>query len=207
MATRERISDEELARRAREGCARSFETLVGRFQVPLIHFLRQRTNAAEAEDLAQDTFLRAYENLDRYDPGRRFSTWLFTIGYRLCANARRKTRPAGDDRHLGEVESDQPTPDDAVSGREGRGRLWETAVTMLSEPEFTAVWLHYVEDLPTAEIGSILGRSRGAVKTMLLRSRRKLSHVLREIDEIDQAKADDPPPQPPGRERVEANHD
>ena len=70
-------SDEELARCAQEGCTASFEELVRRFQVPLLHFLRRWTTTEEAEDLVQDTFLRAYRNLHRYRPTARLATWLF----------------------------------------------------------------------------------------------------------------------------------
>ena len=69
-------SDEELVARAQQGCAESFEELVRRYQVPLVHFLRRRGDADEAEDVAQEAFLRAYENLARYRPRWRFSTWL-----------------------------------------------------------------------------------------------------------------------------------
>ena len=69
--------DEELARRAQLGCTDSFEELVRRFQVPLLRFLGRRTSAVDAEDLLQDTFVRAYQNLQRYRSAWRFRTWLF----------------------------------------------------------------------------------------------------------------------------------
>ena len=59
-------SDEDLALRAQQGCADAFEELVRRYQVPLVRFLRRLGNGAEAEDLTQDTFVRAYENMHRY---------------------------------------------------------------------------------------------------------------------------------------------
>ena len=89
-------SDEELACRAQGGCAASFEQLLRRFQTPVLHFLRHRGLAADAEDLTQETFLRAYENLHRYSRRWAFSAWLFTIARRTSINHRRRLRPTDD---------------------------------------------------------------------------------------------------------------
>ncbi len=172
------LNDEELARRAQNGCTSSFEELVRRFQTPLVHFLRQMAQFAEADDLAQDTFLRAYENLHRYDGTGRFSTWLFTIGRRLCLNARRRAKRSGDMPFPENIVGKGPSPSEIVANEEHNGRLWRIVAQLLSEPEYSAVWLHYVEGMTTAEIGCVVGRSRGAVKTMLFRSRQKLLGAL-----------------------------
>ncbi len=179
------LSNEELARQAQLGCTTSFEELVRRLQVPLVHFLRQITRAGEADDLAQDTFLRAYENLNRYNGSSRFSTWLFTIGRRLCLNANRRTRPDGDSRLTDTLEAREPSPPSIVADREHKTRLWQEAARLLSETEYSTVWLHYVEGMTTAEIAEIVGCSRSAVKTMLFRSRRKLSKALHQLDPAD----------------------
>src|SRR5215470_3615985 len=92
------ISLEELAARARGGSRVSFDEIVVRLRPRLVAFLARRlADAAEAEDVAQETFLRAYDHLDRYDPARPFTTWLFAIGKNVAANqavgrARREAR-------------------------------------------------------------------------------------------------------------------
>src|SRR4051794_35378927 len=74
-------------------CDACFESLVRRFQVPLLHYLLRRTaSRADAEDLVQESFLAAYKNLASYDSRWRFSTWLFTIANRLATSAARKGR-------------------------------------------------------------------------------------------------------------------
>jgi len=186
MPTSARPSDEDLARQAQAGCMASFEELVRRFQVPLVHFLRQGAQSDEADDLAQDTFLKAYENLHRYNGSSRFSTWLFTIGRRLYLNARRRVEPDGATRLAETVEAREPPPPKIAADREHYERLWHIASRLLSEPEYTAVWLHYVEGMATAEIGPIVGRSRVAVKTMLFRSRQKLVEALSLLDPNEQ---------------------
>ncbi len=160
----------------------SFEELVRRLQMPLVHFLRQMARADVADDLAQDTFLRAYENLHRYNGSSRFSTWLFTIGRRLCLNANRRVQPGGDAQLPKSIESHEPAPPQIAIRRESQARLWQMAAELLTEPEYSAVWLHYVEGMATAEIGRVVGRSRVAVKTMLFRSRKKLIDAFDKTD-------------------------
>src|SRR6185503_19422644 len=77
---RETHTPEELALQARSGSMASFEKLVARFQYTLRNYLAKRTGSSEdAEDLAQETFLRAWRHIGSYDQRWRFSTWLFSI--------------------------------------------------------------------------------------------------------------------------------
>jgi len=179
-------TDEELARQAQQGCSASFEQLVRRFQVPLSQFLRYRSGPVDVEDLVQDTFVRAYENLHRYRDSRRFSTWLFTIGRRLSINRARRHRSMADSEALESVDSPAPPPEQVVANEESRCRLWRLAGDVLTERQHTAVWLYYVEDLPVRQIAHVLGRSSSAVKTLLFRARRRL---LQEMASAEQAAA------------------
>ena len=120
-------SDEQLACRARQGCATSFDLLLRRFQTPLLHFLRRQGFAADAEDLTQEAFLRAYGNLHRYDCRWPFSTWLFTIARRTSLNHRRRLRPTADGGAVEAARSDSPAPLDALVADEDRRRLWDRA--------------------------------------------------------------------------------
>jgi len=178
MAAIEQPSDEELASRARRGCLDSFQRLVRRLQVPLVHFLRRRVSESEADDLAQETFLRAFQHLDQYDDGYRFRPWLFTMAHRLSINASRRRQPSGQVAHWDQLPDDAPAPSQQADDEEQRERLWRAAAEVLDEIEVTALWLHYVEELSTEEIGRVLGRSRSAVKTMLFRARRRLADKL-----------------------------
>jgi len=171
-------SDEELACRAREGCADSFEQLMRRFQAPVLHFLRRRGASCDAEDLLQETFVRAYTNLHRYRPKWRFATWLFTIARRVSINHARRERPAADGEPLRPAESGEPGPLEKMVAEENRRSLWDAAAKTLGQEELTAVWLYYVEEMPTRDIAAVLERSRVSVKTMMFRARRKLRILL-----------------------------
>jgi RNA polymerase sigma-70 factor (ECF subfamily) len=177
------MSDEDLAWRARQGCLASFEQLVRRFQTPVLQFLRRRGFSADAEDLAQDTFCRVYENLHRYNRRWAFSAWLFTIARRTGLNHRRRKHPTADTAAVATAPSNAPEPIEALVVAEGRGRLWDLAATVLSEEQVTALWLHYVEDMPLAGVALVLGRTRASVKILLFRARRRLLPLLGEFDD------------------------
>lgn len=178
-------SDEELACRAREGCAVSFEHLVRRFQAPVLHFLQHRGAGADAEDVLQETWIRAYQNLGSYRARWRFATWLFTIARRASINHSRRRTPSSNesssDDALSSMASRVPGPHDAVAGEEDRQRLWSAAARILSEEELTAVWLYYVEEFSTREIAAVLERSWVAVKAMLYRARKRLLPLLEDL--------------------------
>jgi len=174
-------SDEELAARAQAGCMESFEELLRRFQVPLLRFLRRLGPAADAEDVLQETFLRAYSRLRFYQSRWRFATWLFTIARRASINYHRRPRPSADEAAVLRIASPADGPAEAVAAAEGRRYLWQAAERTLTADEVAALWLHYVDGMPVSEIAAVLDRSRAAVKTMMFRARKKLLPLVREL--------------------------
>lgn len=175
-------SNEELACRAQEGCARSFEELLRRFQTPVLHFLLHQGAAADAEDLLQETLVRAYTRLGQYRRQWRFSTWLFTIARRLSINHHRRSRPAAGGEAIGSAESALPGPVESAITDENRRYLWAKAAEVLTEEEMTALWLCYVEGMPAREIAAVLDRSWVSVKTMMFRARKKLLPLVKELE-------------------------
>jgi RNA polymerase sigma-70 factor (ECF subfamily) len=175
-------SDEELVGRAGQGCAWSFEELCRRYQVPLLEWFRFRRHAADSEDLLQETLLRVYRNLHRYDPRWRFATWLFVIARRVSINHHQRFLVPADSEALESVPSPTRDPVQIAAENETRTQLWDVVRQVLTDEEAMALWLHYVEDLPTHEIAAVLGRSRVSVKTMMFRARKKLRPHLRQAD-------------------------
>lgn len=168
-------SDEELACRARAGSSSSFEELVRRFQVPLLRFLMRRLPCqSDAEDVLQDSFVRAYQRLDQYQESRPFRTWLFTIGYRLAISHNRKTHLAETPHSVSELSEAGELPLQRLSREEEQTQLWQVARDVLSPEQYSAVWLYYVEEMKAGEIAQVLGRSWVATKTMLHRARKRL---------------------------------
>jgi RNA polymerase sigma-70 factor (ECF subfamily) len=180
------LTDEQLAYRVQKGDRASFEVLVRKYQVPLLRFIRERVHSeADAEDIVQDAFVRAYQRIDRYRDAWRFSTWLFTIAHRLAISHLRARRP----RNLATGEEIALAPDHHADSQPGRKitelesskRFWDIAAASLSEEQMAAVWLFYVEGLSAPEVAKVLDRSWVSVKTMLFRARRKLEPSLAEL--------------------------
>lgn len=167
-----------LVRQAQSGCRESFELLVDQYSVRLFQFLSRLTpTAQDAEDLTQETFVRAYRALDRYQPRFRFSTWLFTIARRAAANQYRARRPAVE--LPAERADDAPDPAQVLEAKDQRVHLWELART-LKPGQYQALWLRYGEGFSLQETACILGRTGISTKVLLHRARLALARKFRQ---------------------------
>ncbi len=179
MAPLSQQSPEELAVRAQAGggpALSCFGELVNRYEVRLFNFLLRRTRCrADAEELTQESFLRAWERIQSYDPAWKFSTWLYTIGSRLAVSKHRKLgreRTWDSFDRSGEVGVDPlEVGDDRRLGR----RLWNLAEEALSPDQQTALWLRYAEDMAIGEIARVMGKSQVGVRVCLFRARQTLA--------------------------------
>ncbi|HMG53136.1 MAG TPA: sigma-70 family RNA polymerase sigma factor [Kofleriaceae bacterium] len=173
----------QLAARARDGDRGAFDELVVRHRPRLVAFLARRlADTADAEDVAQETFLRAFDHLASYDPGRPFATWLFAIGKNVAANhavarARREARDRGSAAVAAEAAAG--TAVGAAVDTAGGGGVWQRAAAVLSRDAYRALWLRYAQGLSVREIAGELRRSSVAIKVMLFRARRRLLQEVR----------------------------
>lgn len=162
--------DPLLARQAKEGSSAAFGTLVHRYHTRVYTFLLTLTrHRQDAEDLTQETFLRAWNKFHHFDPALPLLPWLFTIARRQSIAALRKSRP---------LPPDLPFPSEAEPASPALW-LWETAKRELGPDAYSALWLHYREELPLKEVAGVLGKREGAVKVMLHRARKSLADALR----------------------------
>lgn len=169
-------TDEELATLAQGGARAAFGELVERFEGRLVAFLRRRTRSAQtAEELAQETFLRAWQSLARYRDQYRFSTWLFTIANRLAVDHYRlalRERGTSVGERVAAPAADRP------QRLEELGRTWAVAERVLSEEQSAALWLRYGADLGIPDIAHVLGRTNVGVRVLLFRARERLAKEL-----------------------------
>ncbi len=173
-------SCESLARDAQAGSRAAYAALVGRYEHRLYSFLLRRVgNRDDAAELAQETFVRAFVSLPRYDPERRFSTWLYTIAVRLAAShyRDRSRRPTltEDPEALPRNHVDNTPHTDL---REDASQVWTLARALLSNEQQTALWLRYVEDLAIPEIAHVMNRPVIWVRVALFRARQRLAEAL-----------------------------
>lgn len=180
-----RDDDGPLVRRAAEGCVDSFAALLDRHQVPVAHFVRQTLGGggADVDDVVQEVFLRAHRRLADYDDRWAFSTWLFTIARRCCLNhvrseRRRRRRDTAVVRP--ETTAADGDPQAVAMASEDGASLWAAARVVLTERQFTAIWLRYVEDLAVEDVAAVIGCPPGTAKTLLFRARVRLASILDE---------------------------
>lgn len=166
------LSVDDLAARAQRGDEACFQELVSRLRAPLTAFLARRlTRPDDADDVVQETFLRAYRFIDRYDPERRFSTWLFAIGKNVAANHRSAARRRADVERSGASEEAVAAAEPSAAEAD---ELWQAARRVLGNDSYRALWLRYAQDMSVGEVARELGRSVVATKVMLFRARKKL---------------------------------
>lgn len=171
------MSDSELIVRAllRQDQA-AFGELVRRHQSAVRHFLRHLTrgDAALADDLAQETFIRGWQNLVRFQNRSSFLTWLLGIAHNQWRNARRRQRTLPvEPKHLDQLES-VPASTTLSDLREDLTR----AMSSLSPEEQSVLHLGYQQGLSHGDIAEILNLPLGTVKTHLDRGKEKLRPLL-----------------------------
>lgn len=174
--------DTELVGRARRGEVSAYEELVRRYQ-GIAHRVAYLVtgDAAEAEDAAQQAFVKAYRALDRFDVERAFRPWLLRIVSNEAHNLRRSAgrRTSLELTVAREVDPAVPSPEHNALARERRQELLR-AVNRLDEDQRRVVALRYFLELSEAEMSEILDVPRGTVKSRLARAMARLRQTLAE---------------------------
>ncbi|HKF41489.1 MAG TPA: RNA polymerase sigma factor [Thermoanaerobaculia bacterium] len=181
----EELSDEEVVRRVRDGDAELFAKLIRRYDQRVYRCARAvLANDAEAEDVTQEAWVRAYQHLGQFAGRARFSTWLTRIAlHEAFARSRRGRKLMSLDEDPSRKEEllrndpDSTTPEKETLGRELRVLL-EEAIESLPETYRIVFMLREVEGLDTAEAAEALGLTEDAVKTRLSRARALLRRDL-----------------------------
>lgn len=151
---------------------------------------RMLGNRHEAEDMAQEAFIRAYVNIASFNINLKFSTWLYRIATNLCIDRIRKKKPdyyldaevAGTDglTMYSQIPANTTSPEDEVESIELQ-EVIQREITRLPEKYRSVIVLKYIEELSLNEISEILDMPLGTVKTRIHRGREALRHQLRNV--------------------------
>jgi RNA polymerase sigma-70 factor, ECF subfamily len=181
-------SDAEVIQRCRRGEVEPFSLLVTRYQDRIYNLaFRLLERPEDALDVAQETFIRAYESLARFDTRRPLAPWLFRIATNLCYGLLRKRRPEVSFETVEEGEADASLRAGSADFagdplqqvlKAARDEQIQQAVLALPEPYRTAVLLRYQEELSYEAIATALEMPVGTVKTCLHRARQRLRKLL-----------------------------
>lgn len=186
------LSDEWLVRRCRAGDRTAFNELVSRHYRGIYRLtLRMVGNPTDAEDMTQETFVKAYAALAQFDTAQKFTTWLYAIASHLCIDHARKRRvptvaweeedsEGGIISLVDRLPDDAPQPDEVLERSELSAQV-QRAVLSLPPKYRAVVVLRHIEDLSIEEIAKTLDMPQGTVKTNLFRARDMLAKKLKDI--------------------------
>ena len=184
------MTDSEVVQASLDGDPRAFGELVRRYDQRLLNFVYRTIGDRErGQDLVQETFVRVYRHLHRFDQTKKFSTWIYTIASNLAKNELRnrsrnplvlfqtlKKHWDADHRPL-EWEDTQYKPDDLFRKRNLRAKV-EEAVKQLPEHHRIVFVLREMEGKTYEEIADITGCNLGTVKSRLNRARNNFAHII-----------------------------
>lgn len=187
-----KLTDQEVVAQARAGRETAYRELIGRYERPVFSIIyRLVRDRALAEDLAQDTFVKVLNALDRYDPKQKFSSWIFKIAHNTAIDRLRKREVdtlsldgSPNARTEDDVEatrivvaSTEESPEEYAVSREIGSEI-EKALARLRPEYRTAIMLWHIEDRPYEEIAEIMEIPLGTVKTFIHRARNELRKHL-----------------------------
>ncbi len=176
-------------RKARRGDSNAFAALVRSMQRPVYGLcLRLLRTEGEAAEVAQEAFLRAYQNLEKYDDARPFDLWVMTIARNLCLDIlrrRQKLQTEDVEDHSHSLDSGEQNAEDRAIARQERQSL-EDAMNTLSVDDREVLALYYVQKRTTKEIAEIVGVAPGTIMARLFRAREKLRQRMQPAEPRNQ---------------------
>lgn len=166
-----------------EGDTNAFAILVDRYKDLVFTLaLRMLKNREEAEEVAQDTFIKTYKSIETFKGDSKFSTWIYRVAYNTSLDRIKKNR-----KHLNNVEINEFTAhqvvtiDNALDNMEVKEReeAIQRCIDELPSEESFLLTLYYFDDLSLNEISKIVGITANSIKVKLFRSRKKLATILK----------------------------
>jgi len=177
------ISDQHYIDKILQGDANAFAVLVDRYKNMIFTLaLKMIKNREEAEEVAQDTFIKAYNSLTKFKGDSKFSTWIYRVAYNTCLDRLKKNKKEDNNISIDEFSAHLiKTMDNALSALEDneRKQTIQHCLNLLPREENFLLTLFYFEDQSLEEIGKIMSINANNVKVKLFRSRQKLAVILK----------------------------
>jgi RNA polymerase sigma-70 factor (ECF subfamily) len=172
-ATGSERTEAEIVRATLAGNSHAFSDIIRLHHRRVYNFLHQMTRQhQDAEDLTQQTFIKAFHSLARFQPHRPLINWMLTIARNTALNHFRDTKKW--DEIPADAATSEPSPVRAAETRERSENLWARARALLSPREFEILWLRFAEELSTAETATVVGLTETHVKVIVHRARQTL---------------------------------
>jgi RNA polymerase sigma factor (sigma-70 family) len=177
------IPDQHYIDKIIQGETNAFAVLVDRYKDMIFSLsLKMIKNREEAEEVAQDTFIKIYNSLNKFKGDSKFSTWIYKIAYNTCLDRLKKNKKEENNISIDEFSAHLiKTMDNALSALEEKERKQtiQNCLNLLPSDENFLLTLFYFEDQSLEEIGKIMSITANNVKVKLFRSRQKLAVILK----------------------------
>jgi len=167
-----------------EGNTSAFSTLVDQYKDLVFSLaLRMMKNKEEAEEVAQDTFIKVYKSLSKFKGDSKFSTWIYRVAYNTCLDRLKKNKRQQQTVTIDEYTENQvKTLDNAYDQleRKEREQAIQNCLRLLPSEDGFLITLYYFEEQSLEEISKVIGLKPNNVKVKLFRARKKLATILKE---------------------------
>jgi RNA polymerase sigma-70 factor (ECF subfamily) len=140
-------------------------------------------NREDAEEISQDTFIKAYKNLEKFKGDSKFSTWLYRIAYHACLDSIKKNKKHQNTFEINEITFNQiKSVENILEGieRKERAKIMNDCLLKLPEEERAVIWMFYYDELSLKEIIEVTKLSEANIKVKLHRARKKLLAIVEE---------------------------
>ncbi|WP_405607186.1 RNA polymerase sigma factor [Polaribacter sp. Asnod1-A03] len=166
------------------GDVNAFAYLVDNYKDLVFSLAYKMTKSREeAEEISQDTFIKAYKNLSKFKGDSKFSTWLYRITYHACLDAIKKNKNNNNSLEINEVTFNQiQSVENILQGieRKERSKIMNDCLLRLPEDERALIWMFYYDELTLKEIIEVTQFSEANIKVKLHRARKKLLNIVKE---------------------------
>lgn len=166
------------------GDVNAFAYLVDAYKSMVFSLVFKMTkNREEAEEICQDTFIKAYKNLSKFKGDSKFSTWLYRIAYHASLDAIKKNKNNNNTIEINEITFNQiKSVDNILEGieRKERAKIMNDCLLKLPEEERSIIWMFYYDELSVKEMMEVTQFSEANIKVKLLRARKKLLAIVEE---------------------------
>lgn len=185
----ESLTDQQLITLYREGNVNAFEGIINKYSQILYRFVFRITNNRDmSHDIVQESFIKAWKNIKKYDLNKSFKTWIFTITQRVTIDNLRKIKSINfSDLNSDEIVFEDNIPDeellpDQIFEKAENIKLIQDSLQNLSVENRTILLLHHGEDMTFDEISQITGKSINTIKSQYRRSLIKLREIINKIN-------------------------
>ena len=179
----ENNNDDYYIAKTLNGDTQSFGTLVENYQTMVFSLaLKMLKHREEAEEVAQDTFIKAYKSLSKFSGKSKFSTWLYRIAYNTCLDRIKGNTKFNQNVEIDKISSDALSSVESIFEgieRQERSEIIQDCMNQLPDDERIILHLFYFEEQSLKEINEVLSISESNIKVKLFRARKKLFTIFK----------------------------